>query len=89
MFVSTEQIDADIASATEALANASAGIDKMRKELKSLADKVAKSEVRDPFTPPSKLYSALTSFHPARCKNRDDRLSTVRQSAGCRRSAQR
>ena len=33
--------------ACEALANASTGIDKMRKELKSLTDKVAKSEVRD------------------------------------------
>jgi len=47
--VSIEQIEADITSAREALANASTGIDKMRKELKSLADKVAKSEVRDTF----------------------------------------
>jgi len=42
-------MEADIASAREALADASAGIDKMRKELKSLADKVAKGEVRDTF----------------------------------------
>jgi phage shock protein A len=42
-----EQIEGEITSAREALANASTGIDKMRKELKSLSDKVAKSEVRD------------------------------------------
>jgi hypothetical protein len=42
-----EQIEADITSAREALANASAGIDKVCKELKSLSDKVAKSEVGD------------------------------------------
>jgi phage shock protein A len=50
-----EQIESDIASAREALASASAGIDKMRKELKALADKVAKCEVRDttPPIPPS------------------------------------
>jgi uncharacterized coiled-coil protein SlyX len=41
-----EQLETDIASARETLANASAGVDKMRKELKSLMDKVAKSEVR-------------------------------------------
>ena len=45
--VSIEQIEPDIGSAREALANASTGIDKMRKELKFLADKVVKSEVRD------------------------------------------
>ncbi|KAH9957615.1 P-loop containing nucleoside triphosphate hydrolase protein [Russula dissimulans] len=39
-----EQIESDIASARKALADASAGIDEMRKELKALADKVAKSE---------------------------------------------
>ncbi|KAI9457325.1 condensin complex subunit SMC2 [Lactarius psammicola] len=39
-----EQIEADIASARDTHANASAGVDKMRKDLKSLADKVAKSE---------------------------------------------
>ena len=45
--MSIEQIEGDIASAREALANALTGIDKMRKELKSLTDKVANSEVRD------------------------------------------
>ena len=45
--VHVEQIEADIASAREALSEASAGIDKMRKELKSLVDKIAKCEVRD------------------------------------------
>ncbi|KAH9968264.1 hypothetical protein BC827DRAFT_1263973 [Russula dissimulans] len=39
-----EQIESDIASARKALADASAGIDEMRKELKALVDKVAKSE---------------------------------------------
>lgn len=43
-----EQIEADIASARDALASASAGIDKMRKDLKSLVDKVTKGEVRYP-----------------------------------------
>jgi hypothetical protein len=42
----TEQIESDIASAREALADASAGIDKLRKELRSLTDKVAKGKVR-------------------------------------------
>jgi uncharacterized coiled-coil protein SlyX len=50
--IGTEQIESDIASAREALADASAGIDKMRKELKSLADKVTKSEVRYIHPPP-------------------------------------
>ncbi len=45
--VSIDQIEPDIGSAREALANVSAGTDKMRKELKFLADKVVKSEVRD------------------------------------------
>jgi septal ring factor EnvC (AmiA/AmiB activator) len=44
---SIEQIEADITSAREALANTWTGIDKIHKELKSLADKVAKSKVRD------------------------------------------
>ncbi|KAI0247376.1 condensin complex subunit SMC2 [Lactifluus subvellereus] len=39
-----EQIEKDIASARETLADASAGIDEMRGELKALADKVAKGE---------------------------------------------
>jgi uncharacterized coiled-coil protein SlyX len=39
-------MESDIASAREALAEASAGIDKMRQELRSLAKKVAKGEVR-------------------------------------------
>ena len=43
-----EQLEADIASARETLANASAGVDKMRKEFKELTNKVAKSEVRRP-----------------------------------------
>jgi hypothetical protein len=41
---------------SKVLANVSAGIDKMHKELKSLADKVAKSDVHDVFTPPPELY---------------------------------
>ncbi len=44
--VFAEQIEADITSARETLANALAGVDKMRKDLRSLTDKVAKSEVR-------------------------------------------
>jgi uncharacterized coiled-coil protein SlyX len=44
---SIEQIEADITEAREVLANAWTEIDKIRKELKSLADKVAKSKVRD------------------------------------------
>ena len=44
--VNTEQMESDIASAREALADASAGIDEMRQELRSLAKKVAKGEVR-------------------------------------------
>ena len=39
-------METDIAAARETLDNASAGIDKMRQELKSLVNKVAKSEVR-------------------------------------------
>jgi len=42
-----ELIEADVASAREVLDNESVGISKRRKELKSLADKIAKSEVRD------------------------------------------
>jgi hypothetical protein len=44
--INTEQIESDIASARETLADASAGIDKMRQELLSLGDKVAKGKVR-------------------------------------------
>ena len=44
--VNIEQMDSDIAEARETLANASAGIDKIHQELKSLINKVAKSEVR-------------------------------------------
>lgn len=64
-----EQIEADIASARDALANASAGIDKMRKELKSLTDKVAKSEVRHtlpsvkPHAPPTFSQNFRESSH--------------------------
>jgi len=55
MFIlDTEQIESDIASARDTLANASAGIDKLRQELRSLADKVAKGEVR----------AHSTSIHP-------------------------
>ena len=57
-----EQMEADIASAREALADASAGIDKMRKELKSLVDKVAKSEVRD--TPCADTSYKVLTTHP-------------------------
>jgi hypothetical protein len=39
-------METDIASARETLAEASAGIDKMRRELRSLTDKVAKGKVR-------------------------------------------
>jgi hypothetical protein len=41
-----EQIETDIASARETLADASAGVDKLHGELKSLVDKVAQCEVR-------------------------------------------
>jgi hypothetical protein len=41
-----EQIETDIALAREAFANASVWIDKIRGELKSLVDKVAKGEAR-------------------------------------------
>ncbi|KAI0249412.1 hypothetical protein BJV78DRAFT_1155766, partial [Lactifluus subvellereus] len=44
--VEAKQIETDIALARETLTDASAGIDKIRGELKSLADKVAKGEVR-------------------------------------------
>ena len=44
--VNTEQMELDVASARETLADASSGIDKMRQELRSLAAKVAKGEVR-------------------------------------------
>ena len=46
-----EQIETDIASARETLADASAGVDKLHGELKSLVDKIAKVEVRT--SPPS------------------------------------
>ena len=41
-----EQIETDIASVRETFADASAGVDKIRGELKSLMDKVVKDEVR-------------------------------------------
>ena len=41
-----EQIEMDIASARETLADASAGVDKLHGELKLFVDKVAKGEVR-------------------------------------------
>lgn len=44
--VNTEQMESDIASERETLADASAGIDKMRQELRSLTHKVAKGKVR-------------------------------------------
>src|SRR5260221_12409203 len=43
----TEQIEADIAWLRGALTNVSTGLDKVRTALKSLADKVAQSKVRD------------------------------------------
>jgi len=55
-----EQIEAETALAHKALANASSGIDKMRKELKSLADKVVKIEVRD-TSRPDPWYKILTT----------------------------
>jgi uncharacterized coiled-coil protein SlyX len=54
-------MESDIASAREALADASAGIDKMRQELKSLTNKVAKSEVRTHRGPSTKLNPELTT----------------------------
>jgi structural maintenance of chromosome 2 len=89
-YVSIEQIEADIASARDALADASAGIDKMRKELKSLADKVGKSEVR--YSLPSAKPHALPTYsqkfpRPSHLTQlRGDRLSTARRNAGCRKS---
>ena len=41
-----DQIETDIASARETFADASAGADKIRGELKSLVDKVTKGQVR-------------------------------------------
>ena len=41
-----EQIETDIASVRETFADVSAGVDKIRGELKSLMDKVVKDEVR-------------------------------------------
>ena len=41
-----EQIETDIASARETLADASAGVNKLHGELKLLVDKIAKVEVR-------------------------------------------
>lgn len=72
-----EQLEADIVSAHETLDNASAGVDKMRKELKSLTDKVAKSEVRH-------VCSHLIATDPLFA-----RRSTARRSAGYRKSARR
>jgi hypothetical protein len=54
-------MESDIASAREELANASAGVDKMYQELKSLTNKVAKSEVRAYISPSTKLNPELTT----------------------------
>jgi hypothetical protein len=96
--IGAEQIKSDIASAREALEDASAGIDKMRKELKSLVDKVAKSEVRyvhfpsakpDPHADSDPFTNCLQIVRPNSSKNYNDRQSTGRRSAGCWKSAQR
>ena len=79
-----EQIETDIASARETLADASAGVDKLHGELKSLVDKIAKVEVR---TSPPVLATAgptLLTVHI-----HIHRRSTARQSAACRKSGRR
>jgi len=92
--VDTEQIESDIASARETLDNVSAGIDKMHQELRSLTNKVAKSEVRTHRHPSANLTPELTT-HTATTepdlidRNDDDRRSTARRSAGCRKSVRR
>ena len=81
--VFAEQLEADIVSARETLANASAGVDKMRKELQSLTDKVAKSEVRHV------VYSHLIRSPADADPTLLHRRSTARRSAGCKKSARR
>ena len=63
-------VEADIASACEALDNALAGTHEMRMELKSLADKVAKSDVGATSRPCSPM---VKNIH-----NSSNRLSMVR-----------
>ena len=72
-----EQIEADIASAREALADASGGIDKMRKELESLVDKVAKRVVRDTLRADT-LYKYLQLTRQAELREAERRLQEER-----------
>ncbi|KAH9957598.1 hypothetical protein BC827DRAFT_651097 [Russula dissimulans] len=81
-----EQIESDIASARKALADASAGIDEMRKELKALTDKVAKSEVRTYALP---LPKPKPLADPTHANHYNDRRSTARQRVVCRKSVRR
>lgn len=77
------QVEADIASACESLNYASTGTHKMRNELKSLADKVAKTDVGATST--SRPCSPMVqNIH-----NTSNRLSTVRLSVVFRRSVRR
>ena len=77
------QVEADIASACESLDYASTGTHKMRNELKSLADKVAKTDVGATST--SRPCSPMVqNIH-----NTSNRLSTVRLSVVFRRSVRR
>jgi hypothetical protein len=84
--VNTEQIESDFASARKALAGAAAGIDEMRKELKALVDKVAKSEVR---THPLLLPKPKPLADPTHANHYDDRRSTARQRAVRRKNVRR
>ena len=79
-----EQIETDIASARETLADASTGVNKLHGELKSLVDKVAKGEAR--YLPPilATAGPTLLTVHI-----HIHRRSTVRRSAAYRKSGQR
>ena len=58
----------------------------MHKELKALANKVAKSEVRTHALP---LRKPTPLADPAHANYYDDRRSTARQSVVCRKSVRR
>lgn len=57
-------MELDIAKSHEALANASAGINQLCQELKSLVNKVVKSEVRTYRHPVHKTNPELTAHAP-------------------------
>ena len=78
-----EKIETDIALACEAFPDASAGIDKIRGELKSLVDKVAKGEAR---IVPAPQFFELRLCVADRAREYIDRQSTARRSAACKKS---